>query len=267
MSPLLHAAPCRSRQANQSTAASCRPDNDIKDLSSNAGKIWSRALDAVTKSEGYQMLFWGRCVEQPEKVQLHVVRSSLSQHCLYLESEAYRALLDHVSSLVNPAVPPVVRHVNPMANYTSSPTTAFRAPVTGTAIYTRTTPAWHQGSWPCWTHIVRHVKGCTGIAGGKLLEPFDAKVSTRLAGASAPRKAHKSGSMPEQIEDCFLVYVGWETIKAHTDYHHTKHFRDHSIVLTIGNEGWREYGHVKFEGWRGDEATDADADASGKSKL
>ena len=145
-----------------------------------------------------------------------------------------------------------------MTNYTSVPTTPFHAPVTGTAIYLRTTSAWHEGAWPCWTHVVRHVKGCTGIAGGKLLEPYSADVSAKLAGATPPAKVHgPASSSSSDVENCYLVYVGWETIKAHSDYHHTRHFRDHGVILTIGNEGWREYGHVRFEGWRGeDPATD-----------
>ena len=53
----------------------------------------------------------------------------------------------------------------------------------------------------------------------------------------------------QTYENVFIVYVGWESIKDHNNYHHTKHFQDHGIVLRIGNEGWREYGHIKFEGW------------------
>ncbi|KAK5942713.1 hypothetical protein PMZ80_005279 [Knufia obscura] len=237
---------------------------DLKDSSSASGRIWSQSLDELEKSN-CQKLFWGRSVEHPDKVQLHLVRPSLSHHQAYLESGVHRDFLERISSLIDPSVTPVVRHVAPMVNYTSSPTTPFHAPVTGTAIYVRTGSAWHEGAWPCWTHIVRHVEGCTGIAGGKLLEPFDPNVSVNLAGASAPPKADSADSASGLIADCFLVYVGWETIKAHSDYHHTKHFRDHGVILSIGNEGWKEYGHVKFEGWRGDEETAAAA--SGNSKL
>ena len=233
------------------------PDIDLNDANSQAGKAWSLALDVLENSSGYQYLFWGRSVEQPAKVQLHIIRSSLSQHQSHLASATHRTFLEHISGFIDQSIHLTIRHVIPMTIYTSSPTTPFHAPVTGTAIYIRTTTAWHEGAWPCWTHIVRHVKGCTGIAGGKLLEPFDAEVSAGLAGASAPTpsKADDTRSALNPIGDCYLVYVGWETIKAHNDYHHTKHFRDHSVVLSIGNEGWREYGHVRFEGWRGEEGS------------
>lgn len=162
------------------------PSNDLKDASSEAGKKWLQALNEIEGSAGYERLFWGRSVEQPEKVQLHVVRSSIEEHKSHLASASLARFLEHVTPLVNATVQPVVRHVTSMHNYTSTPTTPFHAPVTGATIYVRTTFAWDEGAWPCWTHIVRHVKECTGIAGGKLLEPFRKEDSASLAGASPP---------------------------------------------------------------------------------
>lgn len=50
----------------------------------------------------------------------------------------------------------------------------------------------------------------------------------------------------EGQEDSYLVYVAWESVKHHDDYHHTEHFQKHRVILAIGNEGWTEYGHVIF---------------------
>lgn len=174
-----------------------------------------------------------------------LVRESLAAHKSYLASASYQRFLH----LIRPALnlqhqEPKVRHVEALTNYTSKPTTPFRAPVTGTAIYLSTTSAWHEGAWPCWTHVVRHVKGCTGIAGGKVLEPIDAGDVSSFAGISAPKT-----DAEQAYQNCFIVYVGWDSIKHHNDYHHTKHFRDHGVILGIGNEKWREYGHIRFEGW------------------
>lgn len=92
----------------------------------------------------------------------------------------------------------------------------------GTAIYKGTDAAWHEGAWPLWTHVVRYVDGCKGIAGGRVAEPV------------------------EGLENGYLVYVAWQTVKHHDDYHHTKHFRKHRVILDIGCQGWTEYGHVVF---------------------
>lgn len=47
-------------------------DTTLEDDASEAGKSWSQALDVVEESIGYQKLYWGRSVEQPQKVQLHI---------------------------------------------------------------------------------------------------------------------------------------------------------------------------------------------------
>ena len=65
---------------------------------------------------------------------------------------------------------------------------------------------------------MRYVDGCRGIAGGRVEEPVEG----------------------DENVNSYLVYVGWETVKKHDDYHHTAHFRKHyskqlfvSIFLTI----------------------------------
>lgn len=98
--------------------------------------------------------------------------------------------------------------------------------MTGTAVYVSTDSAWHAGAWPLWTHIVPHVDGCLGCTGGAVEEAVDGHAG------------------------CYLVYVGWQTIAQHDAYHHTPEFARDGIILTKGNKGWREYGHVRFEGSR-----------------
>lgn len=93
----------------------------------------------------------------------------------------------------------------------------------GTAIYKGTDAAWHEGAWPLWTHVVRYVDGCKGIVGGSVLEPV------------------------EDTENGYLVYVAWESVKHHDDYHHTEHFARHFVILNIGLQGWTEYGHIVFK--------------------
>lgn len=60
----------------------------------------------------------------------------------------------------------------------------------------------------------------------------------------------KEEAEKEEFERCFVVYVGWATEEAHHEYHGTKHFAEHSVVLRCGNEGYAEYGHVVFRGER-----------------
>ena len=50
------------------------PDRYLKDASSYHGSLWSSMLDLIEQSEGFQRLYWGRSLERPEDVQLHIGR-------------------------------------------------------------------------------------------------------------------------------------------------------------------------------------------------
>lgn len=140
----------------------------------------------------------------------------------FLSSELYKnEFLPVVTGLADGKAPKV-RHTTLHHQALESPfgSTLLGYPI-GTAVYTGTDVAW-QYSWPLWTHIVRHVDGCRGIAGGKVLEPVN------------------------NLESGYVVYVGWQTVKQHNDYHHTEHFQKHRVVLQLGCRGWVEYGHIVF---------------------
>lgn len=52
--------------------------------------------------------------------------------------------------------------------------------------------------------------------------------------------------MPRGVDNGYVVYVGWQSVRHHEDYHRSDHFRAHRIVLRLGCRGWVEYGHVVF---------------------
>ncbi|KAF7520291.1 hypothetical protein G7054_g12813 [Neopestalotiopsis clavispora] len=209
-------------------------DKHLADVKSDAGRIWSKALDVLEAQPGFRRLYWGRSPEDETKVQLHVVRDTLAQHKAFLSSADYtkfKTLLQPLISSSTTSSSPLsndwlVRHAH-IRDFTPNPQALARgAPVTGTAVYVSTTAAWHEGAWPLWTHVVRHVDGCLGCTGGVVEEAVDGR------------------------DGCYIVYVGWESIGHHDSYHHTEHFAKNRIILSKGNEGWREYGHVRFEGSR-----------------
>ena len=39
---------------------------------------WSKGLSTIENSTGYKSLYWGRSVEQPTKVQLHIGKIALN---------------------------------------------------------------------------------------------------------------------------------------------------------------------------------------------
>ncbi len=53
---------------------------DLNDKVTTTGKIWEDVLDLFRQQPGYKRLYWGRQVENPENVQLHVGNASLILH-------------------------------------------------------------------------------------------------------------------------------------------------------------------------------------------
>ncbi|KAH7035867.1 uncharacterized protein B0I36DRAFT_382491 [Microdochium trichocladiopsis] len=231
------------------------PARNLEDESTRDGKLWAEMLDLLQDSPGFKRLYWGRRLEEPEKVQIHVVRDTIDAHQTFLSSPSFQQDLinkirrltvlpspSSTSSSPHPKdndhqhhhrpptsqLPLSIRHVylHPFTQPSplgSRPTLGL--PV-GTAIYTGATETWYAGAWPLWTHIVRHVDGCVGIAGGRVAE--------RVAG----------------LGDGFMVFVAWESVAKHDAYHGTGHFAKYGVVLGHGHKGYVEYGHVVFRGAR-----------------
>lgn len=233
------------------------PDQHLEQKHTDAGSQWSRGLDFVTAFPGFVRLYWGRSLEEPEKVQVHLGEptapspATFSKCCsggrvqdlrhvvlmlcfdhtvwensqrskLFLTSDTYTNDFLSIAKGLTGGEAPKIRHTTLHHQALGNPfgSSLLGHPI-GTAIYTGTDEAW-QYAWPLWTHIVRYVDGCRGIAGGRVLEPVDG------------------------LENGYAVYVGWQTVKQHDDYHHTQHFRDRWIVLQTGCQGYVEYGHVVF---------------------
>ena len=99
---------------------------------------------------------------------------------------------------------------------------------------------------------MRYIDGCMGCVGGPLLESAELLSEPVLVGEGATEgmKALAKGKGMGGKWEGYIVYVGWESVEKHEAYHHTKHFREHSVVLRCGNAGFADYGHVVFEGER-----------------
>lgn len=48
------------------------PSSDLGNISTELGQIWAKLLDSIASSPGFVRLYWGRRLEEPEKVQLHI---------------------------------------------------------------------------------------------------------------------------------------------------------------------------------------------------
>jgi hypothetical protein len=95
------------------------------------------------------------------------------------------------------------------------------AKFTGTAIFLGTDEVWDP-AWSLWSTIVSKATGCTGVAGGYVVEP--------LYG----------------FQRCFITWVAWDSLREHAAYLDTEEFKERRIILRHGNTGHKEYEHVCF---------------------
>ncbi|KAL4866897.1 hypothetical protein BDV12DRAFT_210257 [Aspergillus spectabilis] len=219
-----------------------RPSATIADPSTPNGQRWSQILDIIQGWEGFKRLHWGRHAEEGERwrVEVVVVREKLENHYSFLTSPLYQSIQ---TTLLPPLLPPRkspldIEHLHALlSNFTQNPSTLSSAPVTGTAIYSTTSRTGWEKTWALWTTLVPYVPGCLGCTGGWIVD--------------SPLNGNKEGEPKEAKE--YIVYVGWESIKHHDDYHHTKDFRQKRVILAQHNTGWRGYGHVGFWYGRGTE--------------
>ncbi|KAL4989568.1 hypothetical protein BDW68DRAFT_175892 [Aspergillus falconensis] len=252
-------------QPTQILTLTIRPSAIIEDSTTPDGKIWGEALDIIQDWEGFRAVYWGRRVEEDdcEKVEVVVFREELKQHYAFLSSSQF----DLLGSLLVPLSPTATASASPskvrvlhahLQNFTRNARTLYGAPVTGTAIYAATSIHGWEKAWALWTTIVPGVKGCLGCTGGWIVESLP---DGEGEGDGDVVGGDKGGKVRE-----YVVYVGWESVKDHDVYHHTKDFARKRVVLSLHNSGWRGYGHVRFVGRRVKEGSNENTGTDTKEK-
>ncbi|KAH7418815.1 hypothetical protein BKA64DRAFT_655265 [Cadophora sp. MPI-SDFR-AT-0126] len=208
-------------EPTQMLILSIAASKSIEDSTSSAGKTWQQMLEIVRKSEGYKRLYWGRHVEKPDNVQLHIVRTLHEHHQTFLASPSCTTLTNLLKTLTTS--PPTIRHALISEFSLSCKSLGKGAPVTGTAIYLKCTEGWDM-AWARWVAFVQTVPGFLGIAGGHIIEAVN------------------------RHERAFIALVGWESVAVHDAYHHTRHFKEEGMkVLLDEAEGmYAYYGHIDF---------------------
>lgn len=211
------------------------PAGDLDDRTKSEGKAFQEILELVKSTPWFKRLYWGRQVETPENVQLHIgiiphivsqgqltatslVRENLESHSHYLLSSAHKDVIMLAATITSGTL--TIRHAQISEFNPGCKSLGKGAPVTGTAIFRSVTLVWDH-AWALWVSIEQHVPGFLGIAGGHIIESVDGH------------------------ENCFIALVGWENVEVHDAYHHTKHFYDRRKILLDPAEGkYNYYGHL-----------------------
>jgi hypothetical protein len=211
----------------------------IEEPKSADGQVWEGILKKIEASPGYERLYWGRWIERKNKVQLHVARQKSKQSKEFLKSDVWKQILVEVAKLAPEGADlkkDVVVRLAQLNNHSSGSTAlGGGAPYTGTAVYFATGRRNWDAVWQLWSTIVPTVPGCVGISGGWISDAVDIP--------GAPKDIKGGG----QWKNCFVAWVGWDSIEAHDAFHNTDQFKKRgSVILREANFGYTEYGHVSF---------------------
>lgn len=229
MPSLLNQIPLEAVQASSTPITAMIQIPDVEDINSlskpstSTGQIWSQILNLFSHQPSTQRVYWGTRLEDVGNVQLHVVRKTLEQHKAFLDSPAYTEFEGLVHELT-PGGEIVIRHAY-LHDMTFNSKALTDAPFTGTAIYIGIDSHCWDPAWALWSTIVPNWPGCDGVSGGYIIDDIEGHGENKA----------------------YIAWVGWETTEAHDDLHHAQFFKDRRIILTQGNKGYREYGHVVWQ--------------------
>lgn len=67
--------PAKTEMNTQIMYMNIQAEHQVGDIKTQAGSQWSKALDVVQNCDGLKGLHWGRRLEEPEKIQLHIGES------------------------------------------------------------------------------------------------------------------------------------------------------------------------------------------------
>jgi hypothetical protein len=196
---------------------------NLSNPSTNEGRIWSKILTLFSNQPSTQRVYFGTRLEDVGNVQLHVVRKTLEQHKAFLKSPDHTEF-ERLAHELTPGGEIVIRHAY-LHDMTPNSRALTDAPFTGTAIYIGIDSHCWDPAWALWSTIVPNWNGCAGVSGGYIIDDIE--------------------GFGENM--AYIAWVGWETTEAHDELHHAQWFKDRRIVLTQGNKGWREYGHVVWQ--------------------
>ncbi|KAI9781172.1 MAG: hypothetical protein M1839_006280 [Geoglossum umbratile] len=197
--------------STQLTVLSLHPDTPIEDSSTEAGRVWKSTLETIAAQPGCEHVFWGRQVEDPSTVQLHINWNNISSRQAFTDSPAHKPFATALSTLL--ASPPKTFH----STLDPHPTTAVFAP--------GTTPVTEL----CTFYFALPLSPEAQSAFDETITAFSARVASKAEGHTAAA----SGWIVEELDNpaigkakAFFLAYGWKSIDAHMKYRDTQDFKE-----------------------------------------
>jgi len=209
------------RQCTEVCYLTLKPGVELEG-SSESAKVWADTIATWQQQEGYQRLFYGRTLGNPNLLMLMIDWTSQSAHEDFIKTPAYHPFLTHLQTIMESAH---FHHINPTP---SPPAILGLAPVIEFVTFFNIAPSF-PANIQNFVDGIRQPKDYKGWAYGETVEDVRKHAEQDKEGGAKG----------------LVLFLGWETVDAHMAFRQTEVFKQNVGFLREGNQG-SELFHVKF---------------------
>jgi len=204
-----------------------KPDIDLDDGESEAGKAWKEALALIATAEGYKGSSYGRTLESPDVTIWFINWESLASHHKFAESAIYKPFRGAIGNIITSS------HLNHFEPTSFPPTVVTHAPVIEFVTFFDIEPHFFE-NLKKFIEAIDPAKpeGYYGYSIGPVLEEIVRHTDVGKEGVAKGKAA--------------VLLVGWETKEAHLAFRATQPYKDNIHYLREGLSGLELF-HVPFK--------------------
>ena len=202
---------------------------NIEDPDSEAARIWTGVLDTLQQQPGFQRLYYGRELEDPQLVQVLVDWDTYESHETFMNSAIYGPFIKRLVSLLDGPID--MKHASFDAHPPSKAVGKSTAPVTELllAFLSSKDESYAVNASKFGKLTEDNAEGCKGVCTGWVREQVEHE---------------KFGQGQKGFVYAFVI--GWESKEVHLAYRETSAFKD-SISLIREGALALQVNHTAFE--------------------
>jgi len=207
---------------------SLKPDLDLGGSTTEA-KTWQEALSTIAAQKGYQRLYWGRQLEDPDVLLLVIDWDSVQSHTDFINAPSYETFKETLGKLMEGV------HLHHFQSNPHPPSIIGKVPCTEFATF-----------FKCEESLVENIAKFA-----KILEEGKPDGFIGVAYGKVVEKAvkHKDiGQEGVEASDAVVLLIGWESKEKHLAFRDTDLFKE-SVYLLREKNGGAEVFHVPFKAY------------------
>ncbi|KAF8850345.1 hypothetical protein BDZ45DRAFT_633090 [Acephala macrosclerotiorum] len=209
-------------QATEIVYITLKPGIELEGTSASA-QAWADIIATLQRQDGYQRLYYGRTVENPNLLIMMIDWDSVDAHNKFMSLPEYTPFAQRLGLIIEGI------HLHHFLPTPSPPSVLGTAPVIEFATFYDAAPDF-KASLEKFIKVMDNPEGTAGHAYGEIIE----EVSKHADGEEG-----KKGK-------AVVLTIGWESVDTHMKFRETEKFKS-NIGLIRGNHGGVEMFHVAFK--------------------